>query len=83
MLEKAFNVTRVALVAEGAGVNHLHIKLYPLHGFNEDFDMNTPKESLYFENYQGYVSTQLGPQRSPEELDKIARHIRDVGALEK
>lgn len=80
MLEKAFNVTRVALVAEGAGVNHLHIKLYPLHGFTEDFKMDNPKESLYFDNYEGYVSTQLGPQRNSEELSEIAEYIKNANS---
>jgi histidine triad (HIT) family protein len=79
MLEKAFGVSRVAVVAEGAGVNHLHIKLYPLHGFNENFNLQMPKEDLYFENYKGYVSTQQGPQRDKEELDDVAEIIRNAG----
>ena len=30
ILEKGLNVKRVAMVMEGMGVNHAHIKLYPL-----------------------------------------------------
>src|SRR3989304_10190886 len=34
LLEKKLNVKRVAIVMEGLGGNHVHIKLYPLHGLN-------------------------------------------------
>jgi diadenosine tetraphosphate (Ap4A) HIT family hydrolase len=76
MLEKAFGVKRVAAVAEGVGVSHLHIKLYPLHGFNEKFKSEFPKENMYFEKYPGYISTQLGPENTREKLQDIANLIR-------
>ena len=76
MLEKAFEVERVAVVAEGAGVSHLHIKLYPLHGFNENFKPNFPKENMYFEKYPGYISTQLGPENTSQKLQEIAEYIK-------
>ena len=37
ILESGLKVKRVAMVMEGMGVNHAHIKLYPLHGVNEKF----------------------------------------------
>lgn len=37
ILEKGLNVKRVAMVMEGMGINHAHIKLYPLHGITEKF----------------------------------------------
>ena len=75
MLEKALDVSRVALVAEGVGVNHLHLKLYPLHGFDPKTVFDTTKEELYFEKYEGFVSTQMGPQAEPEDLKKLAEFI--------
>ena len=75
MLEEAFDISRVAVVAEGAGVNHLHIKLYPLHGFKEDFNTSFPKENMYFENYPGYISTQRGPETNPSDIQEIADFI--------
>lgn len=75
MLEKGLNVKRVSLVVEGMGVNHIHLKLYPLHGLNNKFEETWGKERIYFEKYDGYISTQLGPQKSPEELQKVADKI--------
>ena len=43
MLEKAFGISRVAMVMEGMGVNHAHIKLYPLHGVTEKFKECGPR----------------------------------------
>src|SRR3989338_7716729 len=37
LLEKKLPVGRIALVMEGMGVNHVHIKLYPLHGVGKVF----------------------------------------------
>lgn len=34
LLKKSLKVHRIALVMEGMGVNHAHIKLYPLHGLD-------------------------------------------------
>ena len=37
LLEKKLNVKRVAMVMEGMGIDHIHIKLYPLHGLKDKF----------------------------------------------
>jgi len=76
ILKKGLNVNRVAMVAEGMGVNHVHIKLYPLHGVGEKFEEIWAKEKVFFENYPGYVTTQLGPQANIEELKKLAKEIK-------
>jgi diadenosine tetraphosphate (Ap4A) HIT family hydrolase len=76
MLEKAFGVKRVAVVAEGVGVDHLHTKLYPLHGFDGKPQIELPKENIYFEKYPGYISTQIGPENTPEKLQDICNLIR-------
>ena len=76
LLEKKLDVKRVALVMEGMGVNHVHIKLYPIHGINGKFKEMWAKDKIYFDKYEGYISTQLGPQKSPEELNKLAEKIR-------
>jgi hypothetical protein len=49
-------------------VNHLHLKLYPLHGIEKEWQEVLSQESKYFEEYQGYVSTQMGEQADMEEL---------------
>ena len=75
ILEKGLAVTRAAMVMEGMGVNHAHIKLYPLHGIAEKFEEILGKDKVYFEKYAGYLSTQLGPQADLEELKKLAEQI--------
>ena len=77
LLEKKLKVKRVAIVMEGLGVNHVHIKLYPIYGLDEKFKEIWAKEKVYFERYEGYISTQLGPKKSIEELNEIAKKIRD------
>ncbi len=76
LLERGLNVKRVAIVLEGMGVNHVHIKLYPLYGIEEKFKETWAKEKKYFNKYEGYISTQLGPQKSNEELKKVAEKIK-------
>ncbi len=61
LLKKKLKVDRVAFVIEGLGVNHIHVKLYPIYP-------STASE--------GYITTQLGPEKSTEELNKIAEKIR-------
>ena len=76
MLEKGLNVNRIAMVMEGMGVNHAHIKLYPLHGLNKKFKEILANERVYFDKYLGYISTQLGPQADVEELKKLAEKLK-------
>lgn len=76
ILEKGLGVKRVAMVAEGMGVNHLHIKLYPLYGLKDKFEEMWSKDKVYFEKYKGYLSTQIGPKKDKEELNKIANKIK-------
>ena len=64
------------MVAEGMGVNHVHIKLYPLYGIEKEFKEMWAKDKIFFDNYQGYISTQLGPQKSIDELKEIAQEIK-------
>lgn len=75
ILEIGLKVKRVAMVIEGLGINHAHIKLYPLHGLKKKFEEKTSKKRIYFKKYIGYISTQLGPEKSIQELQKIASEI--------
>jgi diadenosine tetraphosphate (Ap4A) HIT family hydrolase len=75
LLEKKLKVKRIAIVMEGLGINHVHIKLYPIHGLDEKFKEMWAKDKVFFEKYEGYISTQLGPQKSIEELKEIAEKI--------
>ena len=76
ILERGLNVKRVALVMEGMGINHAHLKLYPLHGLEEKFKEMLSDKKVFFEKYPGYLSTELGPQKSLEELKQLAKEIK-------
>ncbi len=77
VLEVGLHVMRVAMVMEGMGINHAHIKLYPLQGVTEKFKEMWAKERIYFERYPGYLSTQLGPAATMEALRKVAEEIKE------
>lgn len=76
ILEKGLDVTRVAMVMEGMGINHAHIKLYPLHGVKDKFIETWTDKKVFFEKYQGYISTQTGPRVDITELKKLAEEIK-------
>lgn len=76
ILEKGLGVKRVALVMEGLGVNHVHIKLYPLYGLEEKFIETWAPEKKFFERYEGYISTQTGERKDILELKKLAEEIK-------
>ena len=75
LLDKKLKVKRTALVMEGLGVNHMHNKLYPIHGLDEKFKEIWAPDKVYFDKYAGYISTQLGPKKTAEELKKLADKI--------
>lgn len=76
ILEKSLKVQRVIMVMEGMGINHAHIKLYPLLGVDEKFKGMWSKDRVYFDKYEGYISTQLGPKADLAELKKLADEIK-------
>lgn len=76
LLDERLKVQRTAMVMEGLGVNHVHIKLYPIHGLGEKFKEIYSDDKIYFEKYEGYLSTQIGPEKTIEEREKIAEKIR-------
>lgn len=77
VLEKGLGVARVSMIMEGMGINHAHIKLYPLHGIAEKFKEMWAKERVYFEKYEGYLSTQLGPAVDLGKLKELAKKIKE------
>ncbi len=76
LLDEKLGVQRTALVMEGMGVNHAHVKLYPLHGLEKEFRPRVEGKEIYFEDYAGYLTTRLGPKADPAELKKLAEQLR-------
>jgi len=76
LLDRKLKVQRTAMSMEGMGVNHAHIKLYPLHGIRKKFKEIWHPKRVYFEKYPGYLTTQTGRRAKDNELKKLAKKIR-------
>ncbi len=81
ILDTAFeDVGRCGMFFEGFGVDHLHSKLFPMHG-TSDMRSWKPIESklnTFYEVYPGYLSSHDAPQASESELADLAKMIRRV-----
>lgn len=77
VLENGLKVKRVAMVMEGMGVNHAHIKLYPMHGVNEKFKEMWASEKKFYDNYPGYISTHTGEKVEISKLKQLAEEIKN------
>ena len=72
------DVSRCGLFFEGFGVDHLHSKLFPMHGTG-DMENWQPIEStqpVYFPQYPGYLSSREGERADDAKLAKLAERIR-------
>ncbi len=78
LLDRSFeDVGRTGMVFEGFGVNHIHSKLYPMHGTStEDWRPIESDIDLFFNEYPGYVSSHSSKRASDSELAEIAAKIR-------
>lgn len=74
ILDEKLKIQRTALVMEGMGVNHAHLKLYPLHGLGKGFSAMIPEGNFFFEKYEGYLSTRLGPKAD----DAVMKEIKSL-----
>lgn len=76
--EKFADVGRTALVFEGFGVNHVHAKLFPMHGTAAFKEWQPVKSSVkkFFDVYEGYISSHDGERATDQELQDLAAFIR-------
>lgn len=77
LLEKAFNVPKVAMVFEGEAVPHVHAKLYPMHGYDQNRSQ-FPQIQPFFPSYPGFVLSADGPKMSDEKLQQIQQKIQEA-----
>ncbi len=75
---KLENVGRTGLVFEGFGVDHLHAKLFPMHGTkSDDWRKNVIKPDKFFDKYEGYISSHDYQRADDEWLEEIAKKITE------
>jgi diadenosine tetraphosphate (Ap4A) HIT family hydrolase len=77
-IEAAYeDVGRVGLIFEGYGVNHVHAKLYPMHGTGQsEWQPRSFDSDKYFDEYEGYLSTHEAPRENDNKLAEVATKIR-------
>ncbi|GIK83704.1 MAG: HIT family protein [Patescibacteria group bacterium] len=73
------DVGRCGMVFEGFGVDHLHSKLYPLHGtaIPEWKPIESGKKKDYYEMYPGYICSNDSQLADSQELAELAKNIRE------
>lgn len=79
-LTKTLGVERTAMVAEGTGVDHAHVKLIPLIGTTpqEPWSGGEAHNTVTFKKYEGYISTREGPRAEDDALATLAKKIREA-----
>jgi histidine triad (HIT) family protein len=77
-LDRFFDdVGRTGMIIEGFGINHAHVKLYPMHGTAMRRWVAILSEQLYYsDRYEGFLTSQDGPRADDDGLSKLAREIR-------
>lgn len=71
------DVGRTGLVLEGFAINHAHAKLFPLHGTKQkEFKPIISKAPVFFEKYEGFVTSNRGPRADPAQLEKVWKKIK-------
>jgi len=74
---KLGDVGRTAVVAEGFGVDHAHIKLFPMHGTKSGkWQEHKSKISTYFDLYPGYIASNDAGRADDTKLAELAKKLR-------
>ncbi len=75
LLKEKLKVQRVGMIMEGMGVNHVHMKLYPMHGLWKEWEQTLSGEPEYFEQYPWFLVSKMWPQADAQVLEKVREEI--------
>ena len=75
---KLEDVGRTAMVFEGYGVDHVHAKIFPMHGTKgmKEWKPIESKVDKFFDKYEGYISSHDHKLADTEKLKKLAEKIK-------
>ena len=81
LLEKNFeDVGRVGVMMEGTGIDHAHIKLFPMHGTeflkNGGWQQVLSHKEFWFPKYEGWICSGGGPRADFDKLKEQASSLR-------
>lgn len=76
---KLEDVGRTAMVFEGFGIDHVHSKLFPMHGTANmsEWKPIESKVDKYFDKYEGYVSSHDYKKADATKLTEVAEKIKN------
>lgn len=76
---KLEDVGRTGMIFEGFGVDHIHAKLFPMHGTSNMAEWKALHSNIekYFDKYEGYISSHDFKREDDEKLAALAKKIRD------
>lgn len=75
---KLDDVGRTGLMFEGFGVDHIHAKLFPMHGTKSGtWERRSSGVDKYFDQYEGYISSHDYKRADDEKLAALAKKIRE------
>jgi len=75
--EKLVDVGRTGMILEGFGIDHVHAKLFPMHGTKvSKWEPIKSKVDKYFDMYEGYISSHDYKRADDEQLDALAKKIK-------
>lgn len=76
---KLEDVGRTGMIFEGFGVDHVHAKLFPMHGTENVKEWKPIKSNIdkFFTKYEGYISSHDFKREDDEKLKKLAKKIRN------
>ncbi|MCX6820835.1 MAG: HIT family protein [Candidatus Aenigmarchaeota archaeon] len=74
---KLEDVGRTGMIFEGFGVDHVHAKLFPMHGTKDMAAWKPLKSNVdkYFDKYEGYTSSHDYKRADDEKLSALAKKI--------
>jgi diadenosine tetraphosphate (Ap4A) HIT family hydrolase len=75
---KLADVGRTAMVFEGYGVDHVHVKLFPMHGTADIKEWKKIESNIdkYFRQYEGYISSHDYERADDIKLAELAKTIK-------
>ncbi len=75
--EKLDDVGRTGMIFEGFGVNHIHAKLFPMHGTKGDkWEQRIGGPDKFFDKYEGYISSHDYKKADDTWLQNVANKIK-------
>ena len=77
--KKLEDVGRTGLIFEGFGIDHVHAKLFPMHGTANMKKWKPIKSNVnkFFEKYEGYISSHDYKRVDDKKLAELAKKIRE------